>query len=353
MKRTTGIALALSFSLFALPACTKDKKPEAEKVTPGDQDKDTSAEDNKDDIPAAAGKASKVALPPVTLSADLSAVLKHMPADTEILVSMNFASLRGTKLWEKMGPAALAKAGGGLDKATKACGLDPVAELQSAHFAINSSRSEEAVVIVKGLHREPIVKCVKAIAKLEKATLKVSEEGNFTTLKSEKDDNSQTLIWLDEATMLFVPGKLDKGYLQARYDGKNALSANADFIAYTAKANQKSPIWFAGSFGASSKATQGMASMGGQPKGLYGSMAFVDGVQIALGVTFVDESAANNTLQTAKAALGMAKSNLGEMASLVDKVQLSTVGADLSVTLDMSAKEVDMLSDMASAFTQK
>ena len=96
-----------------------------------------------------------------------------------------------------------------------------------------------------------------------------------------------------------------------------------------------------------------MASMGSQPKALYGSVAFVDGVQFSLGVTFENEEGAKSTLGQVKAMMGVAKGSLGALAGLVDKTQLTTDGSDLKLSLNMNKDEVDQLSNMASMFAPK
>jgi hypothetical protein len=96
-----------------------------------------------------------------------------------------------------------------------------------------------------------------------------------------------------------------------------------------------------------------MASMGSQPKALYGSVGFSDGIQFSLGVSFADEAAAKATLTQATSMMGMAKGSLGPLANLVDKVQMATDGPDLKIALDMNKEEVDQLSNMASMFSGK
>jgi hypothetical protein len=352
MKHTIGFALALSLAFF--PACSKEKKPEVEKAPTESADK--TPDGTEDSKAKAAAGASKIALTPGTVSAELRPILKHMPQDTEILVSMNLASLTNTPLWEKLGPAAMEKAGGSLAKAKATCGFDPISKLTSIHFGVNSAREKEAVVVIKGLTRGPLVACIQALAKVEGAVIEVTDDGNFTTVKGKKDGETQGLVWIDDNTLLLVPGKVDKAYLQARLDGENGLIGNADFTMIAGKANQGAPIWFAASFSPSSKAAKSMASLGSAPKGLYGSVGFSDGIQLALGVTFEDENAARTMLGSATAMMGMAKGPqgpLGKLSGLIDKVQLSTEAADLKVSLDMNKQEVDELSNMASAFTKK
>jgi hypothetical protein len=325
MKHTIGFALALSLAFF--PACSKDKKPEAESATSEEPAK--TPEGSEDSKAKAAAGATKIA------------------------VSMNLASLTGTPLWQTLGPAAMEQAGGGLAKASETCGFDPISKLTSVHFGVNTSRDREPIVVVKGLTRGPLIECIKSIAKLEKAVLEVTEEGNFTTLKGGKEGETQGLVWIDDNTLLLVPGQVNKEYLQARLEGRDGLIGNADFIRTASKANQTAPIWFAGSFGPSSKAAKGMAKMGSQPKALYGSVGFTDGIQLAVGVTFDNETAARQTLGQATAMIQMAKGPLKQLAGLVDKVQLSTEKSDLKVSLNMNKQEVDQLSNMASVFTQK
>ncbi len=348
MKHMFGFALASALAFF--PACSKEKKPEAEKAATDESGKASESPDTKAKL---AKSAKRIALTPGTVSPELGPILKHMPQDTEILVSMNLAKLTSTPLWQKVGPAAIAKAGGGLAQAKETCGFDPISKLTSVHFGINSSRDSEPVVVVKGLSRGPLIACIKSLAKLKDAVVDVTDEGNFTIVKGKEEGETQAVVWIDESTLLLVPGKVDKEYLQARLDGKNGLIGNADFTQSAGKANQSAPIWFAASFGASSKAAKGMALMGGQPTAVYGSVGFEDGLQLAVGVTFDNETIARSSLATAKNMIGMGKGAMGPLAGLVDKVAMTTDGADLKVSLSMTKQEVEQLSNMASMFTQK
>lgn len=347
MKPTNRIALSLLLPFLVLSACSKEKKAEPDKAVATASDTVTAT---KDEV---AGAADMIALVPTAASAELASILKYMPIDTEILVAVNLVSLTGTPLWNKLGPAAIAKAGASWDNAKATCGFNPVLSLSSVHLGFNSKGGGEPVIIAKGLSRKPLVACIEKLVSQRKDELEVSEEGNFTIVKGKKDGESQTVIWLDDTTLLLVPGKADKAYLQARFDGKDNLAGNADILFPAAKANQSSPIWFAGKFGVSSKAAKKMASMGSQPKALYGSVAFVDGVQFSLGVTFENEEGAKSTLGQVKAMMGVAKGSLGALAGLVDKTQLTTDGSDLKLSLNMNKDEVDQLSNMASMFAPK
>lgn len=346
MKRNIGIALVLVLSMLVVPACSKDKK------SGDDQSKSADEKGGGDDTTSAAKVKSSdgvVAASPGAPAMELGAWLKHMPADTEVLLSMNLASLTGTPLWKQYGPAVIAAAGDGFGKANETCGFDPITTLHSVHFGINSSRQEEPVLIVRGISRGPLIQCIKAMATLEKAVLEIADEGNFTIITGDKQDKRQAIGWIDDKTMLLVPEKVDKDYLQARLDGKDGLDGNADFKIPAAKANQSAPVWFAGSFGESSQVAKGMASMGDQPKALYGSVGFEAGIQLAVGVTFADEKAAAATLSKIKPMLGQAKVFMGPAAGLIDKVQLATTGADLTFGLNLTEAEVKQLSSTAGA----
>jgi hypothetical protein len=349
MKRNIGIALALS--LLVLPACSKDKKKGDEKAATSETGGDTKVVDNKTDDK---GGDDKVAVPvPGASNAEVAALLKHFPADTEILVNMNLQSLTGTPLWKQFGPAAMAQAPGNIRDAEKHCGFDPVTTLKSVHLAINSARDDEPVVLVRGLTREPLIKCIKAIAALEKSEVAIADEGSFTTITGKGKDETQGLAWINADTMVLVPGQINKEYLQARIDGKDGLNGNADFGVPAAKANQAAPIWFAGQFGESSKAAKGMGAMGSQPKAVYGSLGFQAGFQLAVGVTFADEKAAAATVAQVKPQLGMAKGFLGPAGSLVDKVEMGNEGADMKVSLSLTEAEVEQLTSMAGAMMPK
>ena len=337
MKHNLSIATALALSLLVVPACKKDKKEDSNK--PATSEKaggDTKAKGGDK------GTAEKGNSPGTAAAGDMMA---HFPADTEIVVAFNIANLTGSKMWKDYGDAAMAKASKELGEFKETCGFDPITTIKSVHMGINSAKSEEPVMIVNGFAREQLTTCATAMAAKEGKKVEITEEGKFTFITHE--DKKTTIAWVDGTTMLLVPNKDDKAYLEARIAGKDGLKGNAGFETAAGKAKQSAPIWFAGNFAAGSPAATGAGAMGAAPTGFYGSIGFTDGLDFDLGVTFADAKSAEETLNMAKPMLGMAKGQLGPAGDIVDNLKLATKGADMTVGLKLTEADIEKLKALA------
>tara|TARA_R110002096_G_scaffold433381_2_gene651988 strand:- start:29681 stop:30712 length:1032 start_codon:yes stop_codon:yes gene_type:complete len=336
MKHNLSIATALALSLLVVPACKKDKKEGADKTETSEKaGGDTKAKGGDK------GTAEKGNSPGAAVAGDMMA---HFPADTEIVMAFNIPSLIGSKMWKDYGDTAMAKVSKELGEFKETCGFDPITTIKTVHMGINSAKSEEPVMIVNGFAREQLTTCATAMAAKEGKQVEITEEGKFTIVSHE--GKTTTIAWVDATTMLLVPKKDDKAYLEARMAGKDGLKGNAGFETAAGKANQSAPIWFAGNFAAGSPAGRGVG-MGAAPKGFYGSLGFADGLDFNLGVTFADAKSAEETLNMAKPLLSIGKSKLGPAADIVDNLKLATNGADMTVGLKLTEADIAKLKTLA------
>jgi len=335
MKHNLSIATALALSLLVVPACKKDKKEGA----------DTSDTSGKAGGDSKAKGGDKVTAEKGSSPAASGDMLAHFPADTEIVVAFNMANLTNSKMWKSYGDAAMANAAKELGEFKETCGFDPITTIKSVHLGINSAKGEEPVMIVKGFARKQLTDCAAAMAAKEGEKIEISEEGKFTFITN-KETEKTAIAWVDDTTMLLVPNKDDKAFLEARMAGKDGLS-NAGFKTAAGKAKQSAPIWFAGHFADGSPAASAGGAMGAAPKGFYGSIGFTDGIDFDLGVTFADAKAAEETLNMAKPMLGMAKGSLGPAGDIVDKLEMATKGADMTVGLKLTDADVEKLKALA------
>ncbi len=317
MKHNLSIATALALSLLVVPACKKDKKEGADKTDTSEKAGGDTKAKGGDKVTADKGSSPAA-------SGDMMA---HFPADTEIVVAFNIANLTNSKMWKSYGDAAMANAAKELGEFKETCGFDPITTIQSVHLGINSAKGEEPVMIVKGFARKQLTDCATAMAAKEGEKIEIAEEGKFTFITN-KESEKTAIAWVDDTTMLLVKG-------------------NAGFETAAGKAKQSAPIWFAGNFADGSPAASAGGAMGAAPKGFYGSIGFTDGIDFDLGVTFADAKAAEETLNMAKPMLGMAKGQLGPAGDIVDKLQMATKGADMTVGLKLTDADVEKLKALA------
>lgn len=340
MKRNLSIVVALGAAFVMGPACGKEKKAEQALA----EAKSTTAEELK--VTASNGDMPVVpaALPSAMAATDL---LKHLPADTEIMLSFSMSSLSASPLWKKIGPAAMASAGKELAQVQESCGFAPLERLRSVVIGVNSSKEQEPVMIVDGFGRDELSKCISAIALKEGEKITITQEGAFTVVTSDRKNKNMTLAWSGPNTMIMVPESANKEFLQARLDGESSLKENEAFVAAAAKANQTAPIWFAAAFKNNSQIAKSLGQLGQTPAGLYGSLGLATGLDLDVGVIFSDAKAATSTLNKAKPFLALARAKLGANAALLDKLELATAGADMVMSLELSEMDLDTLQAMA------
>lgn len=343
MKKTISIALFAVMGLAVGSSCKKDddkkaadpKAETAEKVTTPTTE---------------TPPATEVKAPVEVAKASHPDVLGHLPADTEVVISLSFTTLATTPLWNQYSAMAMDSMSKELTEIKETCGFDPMTTLNSVVVGVNSSRDEEPVVIISGFERKGLTECFKSMAEKEKEKLSITEDGAITIIKgSKKKGKNQTIGWINDTTMIMVPKKNDKKWIEARIAKTDGLDTSKGFASIADSANKGEPVWFAVRAKEGSPMAKGLASMtmGSNPLGAYGSVGFNDGLQLNVGARFADAKAATSLLEQVKPMIGMLKPQLGPAASMLDKLVLATADADLTLNLNLSSGDLEHISKMA------
>jgi hypothetical protein len=89
--------------------------------------------------------------------------LAFLPADAELVVSVDAAQLRGSALWQKVQPALTAKLGDMLAAFAAECGYDPIAAIKRVTLGISNARAPtpEAVIVLRGVDRDATLRCLE------------------------------------------------------------------------------------------------------------------------------------------------------------------------------------------------
>jgi hypothetical protein len=339
MKRNLAIGFLASLALaLGASACKKeDKKEGGDKAAEQGGDKAGAEGAAKPDMAAAAEKPA---------SGDASAMMAHFPKDTEAVLTFSIANMRSTPMWAKYSAQMMASMADKMSEFKEACGVDPFTTIESVHVGVNTSKSEEPVVIVKGFNRAQVKACMEGTAKKEGKEVKVEDDGNFT--KMTRDGKEVMLAWANDTTLLMVPEKGDKEYLQARLDGKDGLNGNAEFGAVASAANQGAAIWFAAVPVDGTELAKGIAGnpLGVAPKGLYGSLDFTDGLGVNLGARFGSAEEATGAKDKVGPMLQQFKPMLGPAGAMVDKVKLAASGNDMTINLNLSNQDLEQMQQM-------
>jgi hypothetical protein len=333
MKRnlTIGFLASLALALGA-SACKKEEKKEGGEAA----EKKTGEE-------GAAGAARPAEGQAATPAGSSSAMMKHFPKDTEGVLTFSVANLRGTDMWAKYSAQIIASMAEKMAEFKESCGVDPITTIESVNVGFNSSRGEEPVVIVKGFSRDQVKGCMEGVAKKEGKEIKIEDDGKFT--KMTREGKEIMMGWVDDKTLIMVPEKSDKEFLQARIDGKDGLDSNASFGEVASAANQGAPIWFAAMPAEGTEMAKGIASnpLGIAPKGLYGSLDFKSGLGLAFGARFASAEEATGAKDKVTPMLQQFKPMFGPAGAIIDKVKLGATGNDMTINLNLSDQDIQQL----------
>ncbi len=341
MNKKLSIVAALSLSLLAFSSCKKDKKEEGKeadttaKVTgeKGDKPTEVKPEANKPDA--------------VKPAAEVKGVWKHIPASSEIVVSINVGKIMESSLWKAYGPMAMAKADDKLKLVKEKCGFDPLTAFSSIQMGMDSDNGKEPTIVIQGIERAAAQKCMIALAESEGEKVEITEDGPISIVKSDKETTG--LAWVNDTTVILTPKQADKEYLLARIAGTDGVDSNAALMAIVGKAKQSAPFWFAASLKEGSKASKSAkgATQGKEPTAFYGAVGFDKGIELAVGATFKTAEEAASLKAEMEQLLPMGKGMLPAAGPIIDKVKIGNAGNDLTIALELTEADIETLKKAA------
>jgi hypothetical protein len=168
----------------------------------------------------------------------LSRALSIMPADSEIVIALDFKQIRASDLWKKYEGLVMGQVGKGLEEFKTVCGWDPIAKASGALAAGRGKQMDEMTVFVKGFDKASVLDCLKKAAdkaKAENEGRAMVIDGDYVELTKPGGDPIR-FMFADDDTILIqrVPGNdamADKAALQAVLAAKDGdgLMSSATF----------------------------------------------------------------------------------------------------------------------------
>lgn len=306
--RTGGLVAILAFGLLGAGACKKDKS--------GSHG-------------SSAGGVSDLSL---------------LPADSELVLSINVAQLRSSAMWKDVGQKIMDKANDNdeLKEFKAACGVDPVAQIQSVSIGMKGLGGDnpDGVIVVHGLDKSKLTaaSCFdKLKAEAEKDGNTITKDGDVYLGKGKDPSDNVAMMFVNDDTLLVAGGSLaTKDAITAAAKGTSALKTSPAFTDIFKKINTSQSLWFV--MNGNSQALGELAAMGMKPKAIYGSLNVTDGLSLDAGARF-------NTPDEAKNLADMAKkyTDNPQIKGMVDKLDVKADGTDLSASVALSKAKLDAL----------
>lgn len=361
--RSFVAVLGLGALAMSAAACKKDDAKSSEKSDDkkdSKDTKDTAKADSKKDKPADKPADNKMAEKPVDKPSDVGAKpadnqasssntaanddLALIPADSELVLGLNWKQLSGSALWTELVKPKMMKdpkVSAKLEEFKTQCGFDPMEAVTSVSLGMKNldSKNPDGVIIVHGLDKAKSMACFDKKGKelFEKDGGKASVDGDVVTLTKENETTAMTFI--NDSTLLIVGGsKASKDGIKEVQAGKDALKSSQAFTEMYSKVNAGDSMWAL--VNGSAKAFDGKLPMGIKFKAVFGSINVTDGLSVDGHVRF-------DSADQASALAKMASSQAAQVKMFVDKLDISNDGADLKVSIAMSNAKLKSLMSMA------
>jgi hypothetical protein len=256
--------------------------------------------------------------------------LAFLPADSELVVSIDAAQLRASMLWERIETTLRLAADDMLAAFLVHCGYDPVASVTRVTAGLRSVRARpvEGVMVLRGVDRDQTLKCLA-----ELRDPRITIHGAFATLSY---GEVSILGFATAQTLVVLTGRQASEQALARIlDGGAPLRATPWFRELFGFVQTSEALWFVlGASGFGQNATLGI-----RPLALLGAANLANGFTGTLRVRLETPDMASNLVALAQSQSATAKQVLEEFEATAED-------ADVVVRLSMTQTQLDAVLTM-------
>ncbi|HUS30451.1 MAG TPA: hypothetical protein VMZ53_18205 [Kofleriaceae bacterium] len=268
--------------------------------------------------------------------------LSLLPADSEMVLGLNFAQLQQSALWKQFSPKLMEKMEKGLNDFKTACGFDPMAAVKTVSMGLKGIGADQpdGTIVVHGLDK------AKSMACLDKAKTEAAKQGSEITVDGEvftvKDKNGQLTAWtfVNADTLVGAVGPTaSKDTVTAMAKGTSALKSSQTFLEMYNKVNTKESLWLFVNGNAPFMAKAAQAGV--KPKAVFGSVNVTDGLTVDMNIRL---GSADEATQLVNMMKGQTQSP--QVKQMFDKLDVTAVGTDAKIAVAMSNAKLQQLIGM-------
>jgi hypothetical protein len=329
MVRTRiGWLVAVAALSLGVGACKK--KDEAKKT------------DQAGQTAAAGDKQNPITATPSVVNQAGGDDLSLLPADSEMVMGLNFAQLQQSALWKQFSPKLMDKMASGLAEFKAACGFDPLDAVKSVSLGMKGlgGNTPDGAVVVHGLDKAKTTACVdKMKVEAAKKGTEITVDGDVFTVK-DKSGSTTVMSFVNSDTLLGVVGpNASKDTLLAAAKGGSTLKSSQTFVDMYSKINTKDSMWLLINGNAPFMAKAAQAGV--KPKAVFGSINVTDGLTVDMRIRLGTAEEATNLVNMAKG-----QTNNPQVKAMFDKLDVTADGADAKIAIAMSNAKLQQLVGM-------
>jgi hypothetical protein len=266
--------------------------------------------------------------------------LSLLPVDSEVVLGLNFAQLQTSSLWKKFVEPQLMK--GDTQKKIAEfkdkCGFDPMASVKSLSMGlkgIGNGDKPDGVVVVHGPDKTKVMACLdKMKEEAAKDGSTIEKDGDVVSIKS-KTGETFAFTYVSGDTLVGVIGTgANSAGVKAAAMGTSALKTSPAFVDMYSKINTADSLWIL--MNGNSKAFDKAAAMGFKPKAVFGSVNVTDGLTMDVRVRL-------DTPDQAVQITNMAKGQVQQFVTMVDKLDIVADQADVKINIALSTQKLEAL----------
>lgn len=269
--------------------------------------------------------------------------LSLLPADSEMVMGLNFAQLQQSALWKQFAPKLMEKAAGELNKFKDTCGFDPFEQVKSVSLGmkgLDGANTPEGAIVIHGLDKAKTFACIeKRKAEAASEGTEITVDGDVFVVKPTSGDAS-AWTFVNNNTMLgTIGGNASKDTVLAAAKGTSALKTSPTFVEMYSKINTKESLWLL--INGNAAFMQQAAATGFKPKAVFGSINVTDGLTVDMRIRM---SSADEVTQF----VNMAKTQTGspQVKQMFDKLDVTADGSDAKISIGLSNQKLQQLIGM-------
>ena len=312
-------ALAISFGTIACK-----KKEESQTTGSGATKSD----------PGAAKKDS-----PASAQGDLGLI----PVDAEAVLGVNWGQLQSSALWKQFVEPEMMKDNDfikNMEKFKERCGFDPMTSVKRIALGMKGLGGDmpEGILVLHGLDKAKAMACAdKWQDEATKEKLTIKKDGDVVTAHDETGEGAG-FTFISDNRMLVVIGKnVDTAAVKKAAEGGSTLSTSPAFVEMYGKIAKDQSVWFL--MNGNSKIFEEAQQLGLRPKAVFGSLNVTDGMTM-------DTRARLDSADQATQTVANFKGQVQAMASMVDKLDFTSDGADVKLSAAASNTKLQALFKM-------
>lgn len=300
------------------------------------------------------GAAGAAAIAPA--KGGLQRALAAMPKDSDIIMGIDFAQVRGSALFKKYEAQIMSKIGEDLAKFQKTCGFNPIEKLTGVLVGGKGQGQEldQGTIFIRGFDKASALDCLKKREAEQTAAgkpAKLTVDGDYLEYVDGEGDPNDAMraLYVDDQTALLVKqgdNAAGKDVLTAAAAAKDGdgLTGSKAFTDLIAKTHTGEALWFV------LKGDSPMIPMGGMLKfkALYGSVAVGSGIgaEVRMWMNSTDE--AKSTAGQFNGELGKVKSS--PFGGVLSDVGVKADGEDVVIRAKFSSSQIEEIAKLAGQF---